>query len=246
MNLRLLALLALSALRPQACGQEEVRKPAAVSTIEETELAEFSAQPAEIQALIRSALALTRLKLTYLYGSNDPRRGGMDCSGTMHHLLSKAGIKDVPRQSDEMCDWVAAKGRLHRITLAASLDHPEFAALRPGDLIFWSGTYEPSLRRTPVTHVMLYLGTNPKNGKPVVFGASDGRRYEGQRRTGVSVFDLVLPRPDSKASVHGYGSVPGLVTVSAASPIEPTPQRQPQRSRISDHMACIRYPPIAQ
>lgn len=227
MYLRLLALLALSPLRPQASAQEQIRRPAAVSTIAETELVEFSAQPSKIQALIRSALALTRLNLTYLFGSNEPRRGGMDCSGTMHHLLSKAGIKDVPRQSDEMCDWVAAKSRLHRITLADSLNHQEFAALRPGDLIFWSGTYEPSLRRTPVTHVMLYLGTNSKNGNPVVFGASDGRRYEGQRRTGVSVFDLVLPRPDSKASVHGYGSVPGLVTVSPASPIEPTPQSPP-------------------
>jgi cell wall-associated NlpC family hydrolase len=231
MNLRLLAVLALPALSPPASAQtspvEEVRRPAAVSTMDETELAEFSAQPPKIQALIRSALALTRLNLTYLFGSNDPERGGMDCSGTMHHLLSKAGIKNAPRQSDEMCDWVAAKGRLHRITLAASPDHPEFAALRPGDLIFWSGTYEPTLRRTPVTHVMLYLGTNQKSGKPVIFGASDGRRHEGQRHTGVSVFDFVLPRPDSKAAVHGYGSVPGLITVSAASPIEPRPQSPP-------------------
>lgn len=232
MNLRLLALLTLFALRPpaaaQPCPAEEVRRPAAVSTMDEAELVEFSAQPAKIQALIRSALALTRLNLNYLFGSNDPGRGGMDCSGTIHHLLSSAGIKEVPRQSDEMCDWVAAKGRLHRINLAASPDHPEFADLKPGDLIFWSGTYEPSLRRTPATHVMLYLGTNRKSGKPVVFGASDGRRFEGLRRTGVSVFDLVLPRPDSRASVHGYGSVPGLVTVSPASPIEPTPQRPPQ------------------
>lgn len=231
MNLRLLAVLALTALSPPASAQnspvEEIRRPAAVSTMDETELAEFNAQPAKIQALIHSALTLTRLNLTYLFGSNDPGRGGMDCSGTLHHLLSSAGIKDAPRQSDEMCDWVAAKGRLHRITLADSLDHPEFAALRPGDLIFWSGTYEPTLRRTPVTHVMLYLGTSQKSRKPVVFGASDGRRHEGQRRTGVSVFDLVLPRPDSKASVHGYGSVPGLVNVSPASPIEPRPQSLP-------------------
>lgn len=231
MNLRLLALLSLSALRPHASGQEEVRRPAAVSTIDETELAEFKTQPAKIQVLIRSALALTRLNLTYLFGSNDPGRGGMDCSGTIHHLLSKAGIKDAPRQSDEMCDWVAGKSRLHRISLAASLDHPEFAALKPGDLIFWSGTCEPTMRRTPVSHVMLYLGTNQKSVKAVVFGASDGRRHEGRRRTGVSVFDLVLPGPGSKAAVHGYGSVPGLLIVSPASPIEATPQSPPQASK---------------
>jgi hypothetical protein len=42
MNLRFLALLALSALSPQASSQE-VRTPATVSTIEETKKADFSA-----------------------------------------------------------------------------------------------------------------------------------------------------------------------------------------------------------
>jgi cell wall-associated NlpC family hydrolase len=231
MSLRLLTFLPLSALFPQAAAQpasaEEVRRPAAVSTMDEAGLAEFSAQPQKVQSLIRSALALTRMNLTYLYGSNDPGRGGMDCSGAVHHLLSSSGIQDVPRQSDEMCEWIAGKGRLHRIKQAASLDHPELAHLKPGDLVFWSGTYESARRSTPVTHVMLYLGTNQKSGKPVVFGASDGRRYEGQRRTGVSIFDLVLPGPESKASLHGYGSVPGLVNAAPASLTEPRPQGHP-------------------
>jgi cell wall-associated NlpC family hydrolase len=231
MSLRLLTFLHLSALFPQAAAQpapaEEVRRPAAVSTMDEAGLAEFSAQPQKVQSLIRSALALTRLNLTYLYGSNDPGRGSMDCSGAVHHLLSSSGIQDVPRQSDEMCEWIAGKGRLHRIKQAASLDHPEFAHLKPGDLVFWSGTYESARRRTPVTHVMIFLGTNQISGKPVVFGASNGRRYEGQRLTGVSIFDLILPGPESKASLHGYGSVPDLVNAAPASLTEPRPQSHP-------------------
>ena len=49
--------------------------------------------------LITSALALTKLNLTYIYGSADPAQGGMDCSGTMHHLLVSSGFQDVPRDS---------------------------------------------------------------------------------------------------------------------------------------------------
>lgn len=33
-----------------------------------------------------------------------------------------------------------------------------------------------------------------KSGRPLVFGASDGRVYQGERRTGVSIFDLSLPK----------------------------------------------------
>ena len=94
---------------------------------------------------------------------------------------------------------------------ATALDHAEFAALQPGDLLFWTGTYAASERKLPITHVMLYLGKRKTNGKPVIFGASDGRRYEGQKRTGVSLFDFVLPKADSKANIYGYGEVPGLI-----------------------------------
>ncbi len=197
---------------------EEVRRPAAVSTLDESELLDFDQQPEPIQKLIRAALELTRMKLTYVFASHDPSRGGMDCSGTIYHLLQKAGIADVPRQSDQICGWVQKKGRLHRIEKADSLGHAEFGSLRPGDLIFWSGTYDATRRQIPVTHVMLFLGQNKTTGKPIIFGASDGRRYEGQRRTGVSLFDFVLPKPDAKASLYGYGSVPGLTASAPASP----------------------------
>jgi len=190
---------------------EEARRPAAVSTMEETELADFEKQPEAVQKLIRAALALTKMRLTYVFASHDPKRGGMDCSGTIYHLLTEAGLKETPRQSDQICGWVQEKSKLRRIEKADSLAHEEFVELKPGDLVFWSGTYEAMKRKIPVTHVMLYLGKNKLTGKPVIFGASDGRRYEGQKRTGVSLFDFVLPKTDSKATVYGYGKVPGLI-----------------------------------
>lgn len=183
---------------------------AAVSTIGTSDLIGFKKYPVSVQKLITSALNLTRRNLTYTFGSADPRRGGMDCSGAIYYLLQSHGCSDAPRQSDEMAAWISEKALLRRTESARSLEDPIFKALQPGDLIFWSGTYVAKTRKLPVTHVMLYLGRLAKNGKPVVFGSSDGRRYEGQKRTGVSVFDLVLPKPGSTSKLYGFGRIPGV------------------------------------
>ena len=57
---------------------------------------------------------------------------------------------------------------------------------------------------------MIYFGTLKSDGKPVVFGASSGRRYRGRAIHGVSVFDLGLPAAESKSRFVGYGPIPGL------------------------------------
>ncbi len=195
-------------------------KPAEVrvSSIEPDDLAHFEFYPPQIKQLVRSAMALTKLKLRYTFGSSDPKAGGMDCSGTIFHLLDGEGLKGVPRQSDEMCDWVGKTTLLHRTATADSLSHPEFAALQPGDLVFWSGTYESGPRKTPVTHVMLYLGRLKKTNQAVVFGASDGRYFQGERHHGVSVFDLAMPKPSGKSTIHGYGLIPGVGRVVETPP----------------------------
>ncbi len=183
---------------------------AAVSSISEFDLDGFSSYPKRVQSLIQRALALTRMKLTYTFASADPARGGMDCSGAIYHVLQKEGIRDVPRQSDSMALWLQKAQTLRRTQNVRTHTDPALSALKPGDLIFWSGTYDARRRSLPVTHVMLYLGRLRASGKPVLFGASDGRRYEGQRRKGVSVFDFSIPKPGSEASLYGYGSIPGL------------------------------------
>lgn len=185
---------------------------AAVSTVSIQDLSGFDAYPKQVQSLVQSALALTRLELGYLYGSHDPLKGGMDCSGSVFHVLEFQGLKGVPRQSDEMCRWVEKKSRLHLTPTAAAFDHAEFTDLKPGDLLFWTNTTETK-RKLPVTHVMIYLGKLKKNGKRVVFGASDGRSFQGERRSGVSVFDFHLPKAESTSRLHGYGPAPGLLPV---------------------------------
>ena len=183
---------------------------AAVTSISESDLDGFSLYPKAVQSLIKRALALTRLRLTYTFASADPARGGMDCSGAIYYLLQKEGFHEVPRQSDGMAIWLREAQALQRTQNVRAHTDAALSKLKPGDLVFWSGTYDAKKRRIPVTHVMLYLGRLKTSSKPVLFGASDGRRYEGQRRKGVSVFDFAIPKPGSSASLYGYGSIPGL------------------------------------
>ncbi len=201
----------------------------AVSTVSLEEISGFESYSKQVQGLVQSALALTRLELGYRYGSHDPSLGGMDCSGSVYHVLRFMGLQDVPRQSDEMCGWVDKKTQLHLTPNATSFDDAEFAALTPGDLLFWTNTTETK-RKLPVTHVMIYLGKLKKNGKRIVFGASDGRSYEGQRRSGVSVFDLSLPKSDSTSRLYGYGAAPGLLPASVE-PIAAKPTVAPEEVR---------------
>jgi len=193
-----------------------VPTPAVVSTLSIADIRDFDSYPKQIQSLVQSCLALTHLDLGYLYGSHEPSKGGMDCSGTIYHVLHFQGLKDVPRQSDEMCNWVDKKSQLHLTPTAKDFDSEEFKDLKPGDLLFWTNSLEKT-RKLPVTHVMVYLGKLKKTGKRVVFGSSDGRSYMGERRSGVSVFDFTLPRLDSTKHFYGYGPTPGLL------PPEPKP-----------------------
>ncbi len=193
-----------------AGAQTEVAEPKAaqVSTIRPEDLVELGSLAEPTQALIRAALALTRQGLTYTERSADPKEGGMDCSGAIFFLFQSQGVTGVPRQSDQMAQWVIDGGRWTRTEKARSLKEAVFDDLQPGDLLFWAGTYEHERRKLPVSHVMLYLGKNRQTGKRVIFGSSDGRSYEGQTRCGVSVFDFGLPKPGGKVSFYGYGRPP--------------------------------------
>jgi cell wall-associated NlpC family hydrolase len=186
-----------------------------VATIKPEALREFAAQPPKIQQLIRDALSLTEQNLTYKYGSSDPSLGGMDCSGFIYHVLKKAGYNDVPRQSSDQYGWLRRKNEFYAV-LSRSTGSFEFRDLMPGDLLFWSGTYQVN-REIPITHVMIYLGTEKLTDKPMMVGASDGRSYAGVRRSGVSVFDFKMPvgepnksDPNLVAKFVGYGKIPGL------------------------------------
>ena len=168
-----------------------------------------------MRQLVDTGLELTKQNLGYTYGSADPANGGMDCSGFIYYLLNQNGFKDVPRDSSQQYVWVRKAGNFNAV-LSRHEDSFELDALKPGDLLFWSGTYNID-RDPPITHTMIYLGREKRTKKRVMIGSSDGRTYDGKQRFGVSVFDFKMPPPpnsgDAKISpvFVGHGRIPGLV-----------------------------------
>jgi cell wall-associated NlpC family hydrolase len=196
---------------------------ARVATLNPAEIAEFDSASPAVRQLLESGLRLTQKNLTYTYGSADPLAGGMDCSGAVYYLLGHAGLVEVPRDAAGMYEWVWKSGHFHAV-ISTNPKTFELAELKPGDLLFWAGTYHID-RDPPITHVMIYLGTSKVTGRRVMVGSSNGRTYNGIPQNGVSVFDFKLPGANgSRVSNEGgsrfvgYGPVPGL---EAAAPITP-------------------------
>jgi cell wall-associated NlpC family hydrolase len=174
----------------------------------------FEDYPANVQKLLVSALELTTRNLDYTYGSADPATGGMDCSGFVYFVLKQNGVDDVPRDSSEQYVWLRRARRFEPV-LSQKDDSFELENLKPGDLLFWTGTYSIE-RDPPITHAMIYLGRERKTGQRVMVGASDGRIYQGESRYGVSVFDFRIERGGKtdegklRPMFVGYGHIPGL------------------------------------
>ena len=207
-------LLAAAPDETAAAVEKKEDSPATkTATLQPEAIAGFDRQPAAVQDMLRYALGLTARNLAYKAGSSEPDTGGTDCSGFVYHVLHKHGHTAVPRQSNEMYEWVWKAGTFRACNSLASMETFEFAELRPGDLLFWVNSTKDGKtdRDPPVTHVMIYLGKKAADGHPVVAGASDGRTYDGQRMNGVSVFDFRLPAPGSSARFIGYAHLPGAV-----------------------------------
>jgi len=150
---------------------------------------------------------LSRLGLRYLYGGEHPENGGMDCSGTVQYVLEQAGFQNVPRQANTQYLWLEKRGTLTKIRPWTS-PRSVFHRLRPGDLLFWKGTYK--VRRVPnVTHVMIYMGRETKSGKHLMFGAR-GTRAKGRNGSAVDIFEFRWPEKRRRGKFIAFGSVPGI------------------------------------
>ena len=192
---------------------------AAVSSIASGQIAGYDNNPPAVRQLLDRALGLTTQNLDYKYGSADPSNGGMDCSGFIYYVLSQSGVKEVPRDSAGQYVWARKAGTFQAV-VSRKDDTFELDALKPGDLLFWTGTYQIE-RDPPVTHTMIYLGREKGSNQRIMVGSSDGRTYKGQSRFGVSVFDFKVPghsrngdNGNSDTGPHpmfiGYARVPGL------------------------------------
>ena len=190
---------------------------AANVTLSPEAITNFQSYPAKVQKLLTSALELTTRNLDYKYGSADPANGGMDCSGFVYYVLHQNGVAPyVPDDSKDQYTWLRSAGTFEPV-VSGKDDSFELNGLKPGDLLFWSGTYS-SERDPPITHVMIYLGREKKTGSRVMVGASDGRTYQGQQRFGVSVFEFKMPQTENSEAYEGgerprfigYGHIPRL------------------------------------
>lgn len=188
---------------------------------------EYDQLTPKVQALIKSSLDLTRKNLAYTFGSDNPKKGGMDCSGAICHLLRTQGFEKPPRMSHTIYLWLQEHQQLTRLKHVYTPNHPTLRLMKPGDLVFWEGTYAVGERNPPISHVMLYLGTLKADGKGVLFGASSGRRYRGKKIHGVSVFDFKVPTEKSKATLVGFGPIPGIRSLA---PPPPAPSENPKPS----------------
>ncbi len=174
----------------------------------------YKNNPPRVRQILDSGLALTKQNLGYTYGSADPKNGGMDCSGFVYYILQQNGFSDGPRDSSQQYVWVRKAGNFYAV-LSREEDSFEFNDLKPGDLLFWRGTYNID-RDPPITHTMIYLGREKRTNKRVMVGSSDGRTYDGKQRWGVSVFDFKMPPPPKSGDAKiapvfvGYGRIPGL------------------------------------
>lgn len=156
----------------------------------------------QLLSVIRArAEHISKFGLPYKFGGDHPGEGGMDCSGSMQFLLSDIGFKDMPRTSFDQYRWLRkARTLCHSKSIPNKMGGRK--GIKPGDLIFWGGTYKSGHK---VSHVMIYLGQGG-DGNHYMFGAR-GKSKQGLNGSGVDIFRL---ESGFQKGLVGFGSLPGV------------------------------------
>lgn len=130
----------------------------------------------------------------------------MDCSNTSRFLYAEALGIDLPRVASSQYWSLRQAGKAWRTPMKG--DTPDEDALRRklqvGDLLFWEHTYKPR-RDPPITHVMVYMGTDEKD-RMLMFGSSSGGKgLYSRKRGGPDVYRFY-----PQAKMGGYSTWLGL------------------------------------
>jgi cell wall-associated NlpC family hydrolase len=138
----------------------------------------------------------------------ESRSWAMDCSNTTRYLYKVTAGIQLPRTASDQYYYLHLQGKAWDVPQAAD-GYADANYLRrnlkPGDLLFWENTYRPE-RQPPITHVMVYLGTNDK-GQWIMAGSQSSRGGEHNRRNGGP--DVYVFRPSQPCG--GYTTWMGLV-----------------------------------
>ena len=150
----LFSLLIISFLCTSCCMRPVVTRPLPIR-----DLAQYKNDSPTLKKIIWRASLLSKEHLRYQFGDDNPKQGGMDCSGVIYYILKCMHPHSyIPRDSYEMYIWLQHHHDIHYVTSNDFYSY-QFRDLKPGDLLFWTGTFYTH-RKPPITHVMLYLGKN--------------------------------------------------------------------------------------
>ncbi len=108
-----------------------------------------------LQSLAAVAAAKKFLGVPYVWGGAS--RKGVDCSGLVMLAWRAAGI---PLEHSATAQWEESE--------PVPLSH-----LRPGDLLFYHFAHDGN---TPITHVVMYVGSGPYGRATIIQAASQGTR----------------------------------------------------------------------
>ena len=132
----------------------------------------------------------------------------MDCSNTTRYLYRATTGIQLPRTASDQYYYLHLQKKAWDVPMTST----GFADcnylrqnLRAGDLLFWENTYKPD-RQPPITHVMIFLGTNPR-GQWIMAGSQTTRGGEHNRRHGGP--DIYVFNPTRACG--GYSTWMGLV-----------------------------------
>lgn len=199
---RLFAFCLLSGL--SACTGTAKLKREAAAIVAQARVPSGGARVRDMQAV---CWELAQRRLSYTFGSCRPENGGLDCSGTVHYVLSRLGYQHVPRQSNHQFYWIQCQGDLHK---SSDLTAGVLRRLKPGDLLFWRGTYATGKRWPNISHVMIYMGRDPSSGRHWMFGGRSGSR-SGQNGSEIDFFEIGPGESEGRrSSFVGWGTVPGV------------------------------------
>jgi cell wall-associated NlpC family hydrolase len=132
----------------------------------------------------------------------------MDCSNTSRYIYKVTTGIQLPRTASDQYYYLHLQGKAWDVPqMANGFADTEYLRhnLKAGDLLFWENTYRPE-RQPPITHVMVFLGTNDK-GEWIMAGSQTSRGGEHNRRNGGP--DIYVFRPSQPCG--GYTTWMGLV-----------------------------------
>ena len=184
---------------------------------------------ADRRAFLEPALAFLKANpaVPYKLGSADAT--GMDCSGAVFFILKQAG-QEPPRSAHGQYLWMKELKRLTIVPATARKeDDTAYAALLPGDLVFYAHDGPDAPPEIHASHVHIYLGKEA-DGHAIMIGSSEGRSYRHHKINGFGITDYHVPATGAKTRIIAYGPPPPLAI--AASPALTT--AEPEKAQSSD------------